>query len=94
MVLYKVKKSKINSVKKAIKYFIKEIRRKEPGTLFYRAFQKKDKTSFIHFMSFKNRKAEIKHANSPYCKKFVNILYPNCTKKPVFIDLKLVSKDK
>ena len=90
MVTYKIKKSELNIVKKAIREFVSDIQKKEPGTYFYGAYQKKDKVSFVHIMCFKNKKSEIKHANSLYCKKFVSILYHNCSKKPQFFNLNLV----
>lgn len=91
MVEYKVKKNKAPVVRKAIKEFVARVRRKEGWTLVYEAFEKPDGVSFVHFMVFKNEKAEEFHRTTPHCAKFVSILYPNCVKKPVFTEIKLVA---
>lgn len=93
-VKYKIKKDKTNKIKKAIKEFVDSVKKKEPGTLVYKAFQLDDRLSFIHFMTFKDKKSKKIHETSHYVKKFVNVLYPNCAKKPVFTDLKLVKSNK
>ena len=94
IVTYKVKRSKLNIIKKAIRDFVSNVQKKEPGTYFYGAYQKKDKVSFVHVMCFKNRKAERIHKNSEHCKRFVSVLYPVCTKKPIFINLNLVKSNR
>lgn len=91
IVTYKVKQDKIDLVLEAIKQFISNIKKNEPNTLVYEAFQKDDKVSFIHIMSFKDKKSEQIHRNSSYVKKFVSILYPNCEQQPVFTNLTLIS---
>ena len=86
---YKVKKDKVNEVKKAIKDFVNEIKKNEPGTLIYEAFQV-NQTKFVHFMKFKDKESEEIHRESSYCKRFVNALYPHCEIEPIFTNLKIV----
>lgn len=38
-------------------------------------------------MVFTDKKAESRHRNAEYTKKFVEILYPHCEEKPEFYDL-------
>ena len=94
LVNYKVKKDKVNIVKKAIKEFIDTVKKNEPGTHYYGAYQLDDKVSFLHFMTFEDEKAKRIHETSSYVKKFVEVLYTNCTKKPVFTDLSLIKSNR
>ncbi len=88
IVRYRVNKDKLKDVIKAVKEFVNEVRKNEPGTIRYDAYQLKDKMSFIHFMSFKDSKDENIHRKTRHVKKFVSILYPNCEEEPEFIDIK------
>ncbi len=94
MARYRVKKGKIEEIKKAIIDFVDAIRKNEPGTLFYDSFQEEDSLSFVHFMSFKDEKAREFHTNTAHVKKFVGILYPECEEEPVFTELKLIRSNK
>lgn len=94
MARYKVKKEKVEEVKRAIKEFVDGIRRNEPDTLFYDAFQEEDDVSFVHFMCFKDGKAQEFHRSTPHVKKFVDVLYPDCEEKPTFTELRLVRSNK
>ena len=88
MVRYRVKKQKIAEVKKAIREFVRQVKKREKGTLIYESFQlDKHSTEFVHFMRFKDKKAEETHRKSEHVKKFVAVLYPVCEKKPIFIGL-------
>lgn len=91
---YKVKKDKVNLIKKAIKEFVSAVKKNELGTHYYGAYQLNDKVSFVHFMTFENEKAKRIHENTHYVKKFVSALYPNCTKKPIFTNLNLVKSNR
>lgn len=91
---YRVKPESLSKVKRAILDFVDVVRKREPGTLVYEAFQEKDKLSFVHFMAFKNKKSEEKHRNSEHVKKFVGVLYPNCNRKPKFSKVDLVRSNR
>ncbi len=84
MVQYRVKKSKVPTVKKAIAQFVDAIERHEPGTLSYEAFQLEDDVSFLHVMSFQNVRSQKVHQGTPQLKVFVGTLYPCCVIEPVF----------
>jgi len=86
IVQYKVKGDKLEIVLPAIKEFLFAVKQNEKETN-YQAFQHNDKFSFTHFMSFSNEESEKKHVNSQHTKKFVEVLYPDCEKLPVFINL-------
>ena len=89
MARYRVKKQKIAEVKKAISEFVRQVKKKERGTLRYESFQlEKHPSEFVHLMKFKDKKAEDLHRKTEYVKKFVAVLYPVCEKKPVFVRLK------
>jgi len=90
-VLYKVKKSKVETAKILINEFIDGIRNNEPDTVFYHAFQDPANPSdFLHIMTFKNELAEELHKNSSYCHKFTEELYPLCEKEPIFESIDLL----
>lgn len=91
---FTVKKTKVDECEKAIKEFVHTVRAREPGTVLYESFAEKDGVTFQHFMVFKDKRAEELHAGTDYVKKFTGILYPNCSKKPVFNELSLVSSSR
>lgn len=68
---YRVKKSGIPRVKKAIKAFVRWIKANEPGTLLYMAWQEKgDPTKFLHLFIFKDAAANRRHGQSDAVKRF------------------------
>ncbi len=94
-VSFKVKKNKVDEAKTAIRKFVDEITRKEPGTILYNCFQEKsDSTSFIHIMTFESEKAEEHHRHTNYVKEFVDQLYPICKTQPFFSELNLICSNK
>lgn len=88
---FRVKKDKLAECKKAIGEFVEKVKENEEGTLVYESYQKPDRVSFVHFMTFKDEKAEEFHRQTPWVKKFVEALYPKCEEKPEFYDLKPVA---
>ncbi len=84
---YRVKKSKVAAAKKAISAFVDAIRRHEPGTISYEAFQQPDGVSFVHVMTFKDARSQKVHQGTPHVKVFTGILYPLCEEEPVFTTL-------
>ena len=88
MAKYKIKKDKLEEVKRAVIEFISAVKENEEGTLRYEAFQLKDSSlDFVHLMVFDDEKSREMHSSSDYVKKFVETLYPCCEKEPEFIDL-------
>ena len=88
MAVYSVRKDKLKVVVPAVKEFVKTVNKKERGTLMYTAFQKKGAPhEFIHIMVFKDKKSERLHKKSKHNRKFVDVIYPNCSSEPVFVDL-------
>lgn len=91
LAIYTIKKNKVRYVSNATREFIDQVHDKEPGIVMYRVFQNKKKPhEFIHFMVFKNRKAEKLHKSAKHVKRLVDIIYPNSSREPVFIDLNKV----
>lgn len=94
-VSFKVKKNKVDEAKTAIRKFVDEITRKEPGTILYNCFQEKsDSASFIHMMTFESENAEEHHRHTNYEQEFVDKLYPLCEAEPVFSELSLVCSNR
>ena len=88
MARYRVKKDRVKDIIKAVKEFVKDVEKKEKGTLSYMAFQlAKNPGDFVHFMNFEDKKAEAIHRKSGYVKKFVSVLYSSCERKPIFTNL-------
>lgn len=94
MAVYKIKRNRLRVVLPAVKEFVESVNRKEKGrTLMYSAFQKRGTPhELVHFMIFKNRKAEKQHSKSEHARKFVDVIYPNSSSEPVFIDLTRLEK--
>ena len=94
-VSFKVKENKVEEAKTAIRKFVDEITRKEPGTVLYNCFQEKhDITTFVHTMTFESERAEEHHRHTTYVKEFVDKLYPMCESEPVYSELNLVCSNK
>jgi quinol monooxygenase YgiN len=86
---FTVREDSVDTAKQAIGEFISHIRHQEPGTLFYASLQEKESPNrFAHFMAFADSTAHEHHGETPYVKKFVDILYPLCTEgpSPVFLN--------
>ncbi len=86
---YTIKADKQTIVEAAIRSFVTHIHTNEPNT-YYEAYQVAGSMDFIHIMKFPDQGSEHAHAHAPYTQEFVKILYPECTKKPEFIDLSLI----
>ncbi len=88
MAVYTVKKNKLKVVEPAVRKFVRTVNKEEPGTILYSAYQKKGKPEeFVHLMVFKDKKAEKHHSKTAHVRKFIDVMYPNASKEPVFIDL-------
>lgn len=88
MLIFKVKEESLNDALETIETFVKAVNTNEEGTLFYRSLQEKyNPTNFIHYMIFKNSKAEEHHRNTEWIKVFVSKLYPVCEIQPNFTKL-------
>lgn len=74
---YRVKRSALSKVKKAIKEFVAYVKAHEPGTQMYLAWQEKgDPTRFLHFFIFKDAAARSRHGRSEAVKKFEAVYGP------------------
>jgi quinol monooxygenase YgiN len=68
---YRVRKSGIDKVKRAIQEFVPYVKANEPGTRMYLAWQQEeDPTRFVHFFIFENEAAHETHARSDAVRKF------------------------
>jgi quinol monooxygenase YgiN len=94
MVRYVIRPEKLWEAQEAIKALVAEVREKEPGVLFYEAYQQPRSFIFVHFMTFANSDAEEAHRNSDHLKQFMSTIYPICSEVPVFSELKLIAGKK
>lgn len=88
---YTIQEAALDNVLIAIAEFVKEIHAHEPET-FYEAYRRQDTLEFIHLMKFPDSNSERAHQQASYTKRFVDILYPVCTKQPMFTDLQELEK--
>ena len=90
---YQVKDDSVELVKNAIEKFTAYVKKNEPGTKMYLAWQEKDDpTKFIHFFIFENDEAQEIHSKSEAVKKFESVYTPNLINGPViFTDFSLVA---
>lgn len=90
---YRVKRSAIPKIKKAIREFVAYVKAHEPGTQLYLAWQEKgDPTKFLHFFIFKNEAARRQHGRSEAVKRFEAVYGPELVGGPVaFTEYRAVS---
>ena len=90
---YRVRKSGIAKVKRAIEEFVPHVKANEPGTLMYLAWQQKDDPArFVHFFIFENEAAHTAHAQSDAVKRFEAAYRPELEGRDVvFTDYNLVA---
>src|ERR1700739_3821425 len=90
---YRVRKSGIAKVKRAIEEFVPHVKANEPGTRMYLAWQQKeDPVRFVHFFIFENEAAHTAHAQSDAVKRFEAAYRPELEGGDVvFTDYNLVA---
>ena len=68
---YRVRRSGVDKVKRAIEEFVEYVKANEPGTRTYVAWQEKDDpTRFVHFFKFDDAAAHKVHSESKAVKRF------------------------
>jgi len=81
---YRVKKSGVEKVKRAIEEFLPYVRASEAGTRVYAAWQQQDDpTRFVHFFIFEDKAAHSAHANSEAVRAFEAAYKPELDGGPV-----------
>jgi len=90
---YRVRKSGIDKVKRAIQEFVPYVKANEPGTRMYLAWQQEeDPTRFVHFFIFENEAAHETHGRSDAVRKFEAAYGPELDGgEVVFTDYHLVA---
>lgn len=90
---YRVRKSGIEKVKRAIKEFVSYVQHHEPRTRMYLAWQQtEDPTRFVHFFIFENEAAHQEHSRSEAVKRFEAAYRPELESgEVVFTDYDLVA---
>ena len=90
---YRVRKSAVQKVKKAIQQFVRYVKANEPGTQMYLAWQEKgDPTRFLHFFIFKDEAARKRHGQSAAVKRFESVYGPELVSRGVtFAEYKAIS---
>ena len=90
---YRVRKSGVDKVKRAIQEFLPYIQSNEPGTRMYLAWQQEeDPTRFVHFFIFEDKAALEKHSRSDAVKRFEAAYRPELEGgEVVFTDYQLVA---
>jgi quinol monooxygenase YgiN len=90
---YQVKSEAVDKVKAAIAEFVDYVRKTEPGTWFYAAWQAADDPSkFVHLFTFEDAKAHERHGQSRAVKQFESVYQPELVGGPVlFTDYQLVA---
>ena len=93
MAIYRAKADKVDEVRLAVSEFVDAVKEKEPGALFYEAYQGKGDLSFFHLMTFEDAVAEEIHRQTPHMAAFAQKLYPHCEDEPGFVELTLVGSN-
>jgi len=92
---YQVRASGVDKVKRAIQEFVPHVRRHEPGTRMYVAWQQKtDPTRFVHFFIFEDEAGHRAHSQSEAVKRFESAYRPELAGGDVvFTDYELVASN-
>jgi quinol monooxygenase YgiN len=90
---YRVRKSGVEKVKRAIQEFVPYLKTNEPGTRMYLAWQQEnDPTRFVHFFIFEDDAAHEVHSRSDAVKRFEAAYRPELDGGEVeFMDYELVA---
>ena len=90
---YRVKPQAVDKVKQAIDEFVRYIKKNEPGTWLYEAWQEKDDpTRFVHLFIFADEAAHKIHGESEAVKRFQSVYSPELVGGDVvFTDYELVA---
>ncbi|MGC2195920.1 MAG: antibiotic biosynthesis monooxygenase [Terriglobales bacterium] len=90
---YRVRRSGVDKVKRAIEEFVPHVKANEPGTRLYLAWQQKeDPTRFVHFFIFEDEAALKVHSRSEAVKRFEAAYGPELDGGDVvFTDYELVA---
>jgi len=90
---YRVRKSGVEKVKRAVEEFVPYVQANEPGTRMYIAWQQKDDpTRFVHFFIFEDEAAHKAHSQSQAVKSFEAAYRPELDGGDVeFTDYQLVA---
>ena len=74
---YRVKPETVDECLVAIREFVEYVRREEPQTRHYVAWQdERDPVHFLHHFVFEDEAAEQRHRESEAVKAFTSVLYP------------------
>ncbi len=80
---FEVREGCLDEAEAAIREFVSEIEKKEPGTQFYYSLREKDNPhQFSHVMAFEGREPHEAHRKTEHVKRFVGKLYPLCEEEP------------
>ena len=74
---YQVKASGVARVENAIREFVDYVKKSEPGSLTYLAWQEKnDPTKFVHLFIFQDEAAQKHHGQSEAVRRFESVYSP------------------
>ncbi len=80
---FEIRDGCLEEAEAAIREFVAEIEKKEPGTCFYYSLREKDNPRlFSHVMSFQDQEQHEAHRKTEHVSRFVEKLYPLCEEKP------------
>lgn len=92
LIEYRIRKDKIDLVTEEIRYLVHFVMKSEPEILTYKVFQKPDKVSFVHFMTFIDERSQKSYQESLHTK-FLNSIQQHCEVKPISMNLTLIKSN-
>jgi quinol monooxygenase YgiN len=92
---YRIRPQGVDKVKQAIVEFVDYVKKNEPGTTVYSAWQQEDDpTRFVHIFTFADEAAQTRHSESDAVKRFESLDSPELVGGPVvFTDYVLVASN-
>lgn len=87
MIKYSVDSKRLDEYQRELKVFVDAVKSKDPDITEYNVFQGPDGLSFVHYVTFKDAAAEMKHSKSPHAKKLRRVMKKCVPIEPEYITL-------
>ena len=81
-----------SKTEEALRRFVAEIRKNEPGTRIYTALQEaEDASRFMTYFIFEDEAAQSFHRSTDWVRQFTDVIYPEAVEPVVFTEYRLVA---
>jgi quinol monooxygenase YgiN len=87
-VTYRIRSNRIEEAEREIAAFSATLQSNRPRFATYRILRHSDDpANLVHFISFRDREAQLEHTQSPHVRRFVENMLALCEFGPIYTDL-------